>query len=71
MKIYLIFHKIIKTGGKEEDLYSLSDVENSYEIILNYMEEELSYLNDSRKLYIGGFSQGCAMSLYAGIKSKI
>lgn len=42
--------------------------EESRKFILSVLEEEAKILGgDTSRLYIGGFSQGCAMSLLAGL----
>ncbi|KAL4512888.1 hypothetical protein ABPG72_017573 [Tetrahymena utriculariae] len=56
-----------KNTMKEEDLYSVSEVKDSYEIIQKTIDEEIQILGNSKKIFIGGFSQGCSMSIYTGI----
>lgn len=45
-----------KTTLKEEDLYSISEIKESYEIVKKNIDEEISFIGDSKKLFIGGFS---------------
>jgi predicted esterase len=41
-------------------------------IITGVVNEELSILNgNEKKLFLGGFSQGCAMTLLAAFRLKI
>lgn len=53
---------------RNPDSYSFKDVKKNSENVRCAMEEEISLLdNDSTRLLIGGFSQGCAMALYNGL----
>jgi len=57
--------------AKELDLqtaFNLSDIVRNSKRIKQVMNEEIERLGgDSTKLFIGGFSQGCFMSLYSGL----
>jgi len=54
--------------GLEVDRISLSEVEDSYKIVKGHLDSEIKILGgDSSKVFLGGFSQGCAMTLWTGI----
>lgn len=64
-----------KVSGNEEDLYSVKEVKESAEIIDREVASEASYwkshqsaVHPYHRIYVGGFSQGCAMSLYYGLQ---
>jgi len=66
-----------KTSGKEEDLYSVQEVKESAEIIDKEVQSEAQFwksqpnkelIHPYHRIYVGGFSQGCAMSLYYGLQ---
>lgn len=39
-------------------------------MIKNVLDKEISILKDPSRVFIGGMSQGCVMSLYTGLTSK-
>jgi len=55
----------------EDDIYNSfnhNDIVANSLTIQQVMREEINHLNgNSRRLFIGGFSQGCIMSLYSGL----
>lgn len=65
--------------GSDEDRFSLQEVNDSLAIIDNKVKAEIAYwkengIKDSdeqicKRIFIGGFSQGCAMSLTYGLTS--
>lgn len=65
------------TGFSEKECYSFNDVRKNTKRIIKILWEEFFVLKISNlinqiqgKLYLAGFSQGCAMSLSAGIQFK-
>lgn len=46
------------------------EVQESTKVIHAVLEEEIKILGDSKKVFIGGFSQGACMSLFAGLTYK-
>lgn len=60
--------KSFDKDGLETDRISFLEVEDSYKIVKHHLDEEIKLLGgDSSKVFLGGFSQGCAMSLYSGL----
>ena len=56
---------------RSKNSYSFEDVKKNSEYVSKCLDEELEILKgDSSKLYIGGFSQGCAMALHNGLSYK-
>jgi len=52
----------------DETAYSMEDIEKNTKIVKAVLEEEIQMLGGkSEKVYIGGFSQGCAMALHVGL----
>lgn len=52
----------------EESSINFNDVENNSKSIQTILQEEIEINNnDSTKVFIGGFSQGCAMALHNGL----
>ncbi|EGR31157.1 phospholipase carboxylesterase family protein, putative [Ichthyophthirius multifiliis] len=52
-----------------DDAFSKADVEDSYQRLERIIKQELQLLNnDYQKLFIGGFSQGCGMSIYTAFR---
>ena len=47
--------------------FNFTEIVQSSLIIKKAMTEEIAILGDSTKLFIGGFSQGCFMSLYCSL----
>jgi len=61
----------IMSLDRSENSYSFEDVKKNSEYVKKCLDEELAILNgDSSKLFIGGFSQGCAMALHNGLTYK-
>ena len=50
-----------------EDIFSVPEIEESTKRIHRILENEIKLIGDSSKVFIGGFSQGVAMSLQAGL----
>ena len=46
------------------------DIISNSKMVYNHIEEESKILKDSSKVFVGGFSQGCSMALYAGLMYK-
>ena len=67
-------------GGKEEEQFSIPEVKESMAIIDQKVQEEVTFWKESglkdsdeeiyKRIFIGGFSQGCAMSLCYGLNSN-
>ena len=58
----------LKDFDMNEKSYSFKDVENTTKFLNKILDEEVKHFNgDSLKVMIGGFSQGCAMALHAGL----
>ena len=57
-----------KNGSKE---YNKKQVEESGEIIRKVLDEESEILKDSRRVFVGGFSQGGCMSLHVGLSHSV
>jgi len=65
--------KHLANHGSEEDRYSMSEIRESLNTIDKYVEEEIQYWKEAgvkgsdedicKRIFVGGFSQGCAMSL--------
>lgn len=54
----------IKSVDELFDKYSQSELKESIEIVSKVLDEEVKALNnDPKKVWVGGFSQGCALSL--------
>eukprot|EP01016_Furgasonia_blochmanni_P019225 TRINITY_DN2159_c0_g2_i3.p1 TRINITY_DN2159_c0_g2~~TRINITY_DN2159_c0_g2_i3.p1 ORF type:complete len:280 (+),score=35.25 TRINITY_DN2159_c0_g2_i3:78-917(+) len=52
-----------------QEKISVSEVEDSASIIRPHIDRAVAYHNnDSKKVFIGGFSQGCCMSLFTGLQ---
>ena len=52
-----------------EDRISVEEIQESYQIIEKVVTTEKKKLKNG-KLFLGGFSQGCVMSLYVGLENK-
>lgn len=48
-----------------DQLFGVDEIKESYDFITDIMNKEREIVGD--KIFIGGFSQGCAMALYAGL----
>jgi predicted esterase len=48
----------------------LKELKQSTARLTNVIEEEIRIIGDSKKVFIGGLSQGCATSLYVGTGFK-
>ncbi|KAM3146964.1 hypothetical protein pb186bvf_000680 [Paramecium bursaria] len=51
---------------KFEDCVSIKEINDSAQILKKYIDEE-AVLVGAENVFIGGFSQGCCMSLYVGL----
>ena len=61
----------IMSLDRSKNSYSFEDVKKNSEYVKKCLDEELEILKgDSSKLFIGGFSQGCAMALHNGLTYK-
>lgn len=66
--------------GKDEDKYSIKEINESLSIIEENIKQEIEYWKQNSKefseekickrIFVGGFSQGCAISLLYGLTSK-
>ena len=54
-------------GSKFEDFSNTDELKYNTQRIHKVIDQEIRELGDSRKIIIGGISQGCAMALYAGL----
>lgn len=71
--------KSLAGTGKEEDRYNMEEVKDSMNIIDKHILEEINFwktngIKDSdeqicKRIFIGGFSQGCALSLCYGLNA--
>ena len=52
---------------KLEDFSYIEEIKHNTAKIHKIIDQEIKELGDSRKIIIGGISQGCAMALYAGL----
>lgn len=52
-----------------QDRISVEEIKESYQIIEKVVTAEKKKLRNG-KLFLGGFSQGCVMSLYVGLENK-
>lgn len=59
--------KSLEADYDSEDFYNAKDVESSEKLIHKYMETELKLLKTPQNLFLGGFSQGCAMALHTAL----
>lgn len=58
----------IKDGNWTEDSVCKKEVKSNTDLLWKTIEEEITlHGGDSSKVFIGGFSQGCCMSLHAGL----
>ncbi|TNV73468.1 hypothetical protein FGO68_gene16404 [Halteria grandinella] len=61
--IYSLRGDYIKSLDELFDKYSREEMLQSVQTVSAVIDKEIELLGDSRKVYIGGFSQGCALSL--------
>jgi predicted esterase len=68
-----------KAAGNDEQRYSMEEVKQSYGIIDKEVKKEVEFWEKEqgveegggeRQVYLGGFSQGCAMSLFYGLQCE-
>ena len=52
---------------KLEDFSYIEEIKHNTAKIHKIIDQEIKELGDSRKIIIGGISQGCSMALYAGL----
>ena len=66
--------------GTDEEKYSIEEIKESLEIIERTVCKEIEYWKEKgveeseerlcKRIFVGGFSQGCAMSLCYGLSSN-
>ena len=69
--------KSLDRSMKEDDVYSIDDINESVGIIDKYVKEEVEHWEGSptktypyHRVFVGGFSQGCAMALKYGMECE-
>eukprot|EP01016_Furgasonia_blochmanni_P050293 TRINITY_DN7753_c0_g1_i5.p2 TRINITY_DN7753_c0_g1~~TRINITY_DN7753_c0_g1_i5.p2 ORF type:complete len:245 (-),score=51.27 TRINITY_DN7753_c0_g1_i5:1700-2374(-) len=55
------------TEANFDNYVSVKEVLESEETIKKNLKDEIAILGDSKKVFLGGFSQGCCMSLHVGL----
>ena len=58
------------TDRSSRNSLNLKHILESNDRITKVMDKEIELLGDSKKLFIGGFSQGGAMALMSGLEYK-
>jgi len=63
-----IYSNDISQGYDVTKSFNMTEFFESYDRVQKVMHEEIKLLGgDSKKLFLGGFSQGCIMSFYTGL----
>jgi len=64
------WYDILSLNPEESNNLDLLQIQESEKLVSSQIQEELTYLdNNPKKIIIGGFSQGCVMSLLIGLNN--